>query len=175
MWADQVNDSSYEFEQFLPYFENAVTFTPPIGDDRPANASPNYDLNVFRPSQGPVQVAYPRWANAISSWYASAVSQLGLSAVSGFTNGLLIGWSYVANTIDPYLQTRSSSETAYLREALRETTSLIVYKETLAKKIVFDGANNATGVQVESAGVNYELSANKEVIISAGVVSGASI
>lgn len=57
----------------------------------------------------------------------------------------------------------------FLREALKETVNLLVYKSTLVKKINFENGS-AIGVTVDSGGVTYNISARKEVILSAGVV-----
>lgn len=164
-----MGDSSYTFENLLPYFERSVQFTPNTAM-RPTNASAEYDASVFSPNGGPLQVAYPNWVNAISSWFALGTSEIGLQSLPGFTNGSLLGWSYVANTIDPASQTRSSSESSFLREALTQTTNLALYKSTLAKQILFDQNKRANGVIVDSGGATYQISANKEVIVSAGTV-----
>jgi choline dehydrogenase-like flavoprotein len=98
------------------------------------------------------------------------MDELGLQPTRGSISGELIGYAYTANSIDRETQTRSSSETSFLRLALEKTTNLNVYKSTLAKKILFNGSR-ATGVAVDTAGVQYVLSAAKEVIVSAGAVS----
>ncbi|KAL8951389.1 MAG: hypothetical protein Q9222_002639 [Ikaeria aurantiellina] len=167
-WADLVADQSYAFDQFLPYFEKSVTFNPPSAD-RPMNSTAKYDPTLGRQSGGPVQLGYPSWVNGISSWIARSLTSLGVPELPGLISGRLLGWSYVAETLDPTTQTRSSSETSYLRQALEQTTNLQVYKSTLAKKILFDGSKQATGVQVSSGGFEYLINANKEVIVSAGV------
>ena len=83
-------------------------------------------------------------------------------------NGDIVGWSYIANTIESTTQTRSSSETSFLREALVQTPNLQVYKNTLAKSITFDDQRKATGVNIETAGMSCNITANREVIVSAG-------
>ncbi|KAL8731238.1 MAG: hypothetical protein Q9181_004366 [Wetmoreana brouardii] len=45
---------------------------------------------------------------------------------------------------------------------------LKVYKSTLAKRILFGDSKQAAGVQVTSGGFEYQIKANKEVIVSAG-------
>lgn len=169
-WADLVGDSSYEFDNFLPYFEKSAHFNPPNNGLRWANSTPAYNASVFTPSGGPLQVSYPNWANPISSWIGRGLSALGLKQLPGLSDGNIEGWGYTAFTIDGTLQTRSSSETSYLRTALLQTTNLNVYKNTLAKKILFDENKSATGALVESGGIVYQLNATKEVIVSAGVV-----
>ena len=168
-WADQVGDPSYAFKQFLPYFEKGIEFHRPSAD-RPVNATAKFDPSTMKTTGGPFQVGYPSWVNGISSWIARSLISLGIPELPGLTNGRLLGWSYVAETLDPTSQTRSSSETSYLREALEQTTNLQVYKSTVVKKILFDSSKQATGVQVSSGGFEYQIRANKEVIVSAGAV-----
>ncbi|KAA6411749.1 MAG: versicolorin b synthase [Lasallia pustulata] len=166
-WADQVGDDSYDMASLDQYFKKSVQFHPPNSPDRPKNATAAFNPLAFDSLGGPLQVSYPSWANAISSWVEGSLKQLGLSQVPGFTDGNLFGWSYIAETLAPD-QVRSTSESSFLREAFVETTNLVVYKSTLAKKILFDKNNSATGVQVDTGGFGYQLAARKEVVLSAG-------
>ena len=168
LWAKRVGDSSYRWENLLPFFKKSVTFLPPNDDLRPANASPTYDLNAFSSSGEPLRVGFPNWANAWSSWAEKALHELGFEKLNGFLSGKLLGFSYATTTIDRESQERCSSEFSFLRKALLYLTNLSVYQKTLAKKILFDEKKRATGVMVETAGLEYILSANKEVILSAG-------
>lgn len=95
---------------------------------------------------------------------------MGLKELPGLADGDIFGWGYTAWTIDPRTQTRSSSEASYLREALIETTNLAIYKNTMAKRVLFDENKRASGAIVDSGGVTYQIAATKEVIVSAGAV-----
>jgi len=165
-WADQVGDDSYTYDGLLPYFQKSLHFTPP-GPSRAANATPNYDEASLGPGGGPLSVTFSNYANAMSSWVEKGFAAIGIKPIQGFTSGALNGSAYVLETIDAADQTRESSETAFLQPAL-ESTSLTVYQSTLAKKVLFDSEKTANGVLVESGGVQYVLSARKEVIVSAG-------
>ena len=57
-----------------------------------------------------------------------------------------------------------------MRQALRLTTNLNFYKSTEVKKVLFENCKRATGVLVNTAGVEYTISAKREVILSAGSV-----
>ncbi|ESZ99286.1 hypothetical protein SBOR_0327 [Sclerotinia borealis F-4128] len=164
-WASEVEDSSYEFDSFLPYFKKGVNFTPPDNAARPSNASLSYNTSSFDPAGGPLQVSVPIWANPFSSFAKSAFETLGFQSELDFVSGTLAGVQYNMNTIDPGQQIRSSSESSYLRTTA--TASLKVYNGTLAKRILFHG-KTAYGVSVTTDGVEYKLFANKEVILSAG-------
>ena len=170
-WADEVDDQSYTFDNLLPYFKKSVQFEPPAASAYPSNVSLSYRKEDFSSTGGPLKVSFAAHLNAISSWLGRAFEELGLARLPAFSNGNLFGWSYFPYTVDPASQTRSSSETSFLREALRETTNLNFYKSTLAKKIMFDHCQTATGVLVDTAGVEYTISAGREVILSAGAVS----
>ncbi|KAI4258501.1 MAG: hypothetical protein L6R42_005058 [Xanthoria sp. 1 TBL-2021] len=56
----------------------------------------------------------------------------------------------------------------YLNEAIN-TTSIVVYTNTLATKILFDANNTATGVSVQTGGLPYTLYTRHEIILSAGI------
>ena len=165
LWADRVGNQAYTFDALLPYFQKSVTFSPPNNLIRPANATPGYVPESFG-SSGPVQVSYPNHANAFSSWAELALKELGIPDAGDLVSGSLDGYQYIPMAISS--QTRSSAETAYLRQALSSQRRLTVYKNTLAKKILFDGQKKATGVLVDTSGVQYLLSATREVILSAG-------
>lgn len=70
-------------------------------------------------------------------------------------------------TIDPKLQTRSSSET-FLQRSIEQGAPLTVYQMTQALQVLFDDEKRAIGVRVQSANRNYTLNARNEVILSAG-------
>ena len=172
-WADEVGDQSYTFDNLLPFFKRSVQFTAPNAATTPSNVSLPYDASYFSSTGGPLKVAFPGYINAISTWLGKAYTELGFARLPGFSDGRLFGWSYITYSVDPADQTRSSSETSFLREALRETTNLNFYKSTLVKKILLDDSKTATGVLVNTGGVEYTISAAREVILSAGTVSHA--
>jgi choline dehydrogenase len=166
-WADRVGDESYTFDNFGPYFEKSLNFTAPKGS-RALNASAEYDLKTLGNGTGPLSITFSNYANAMASWVQKGLAEIGIHPQRGFTSGTLDGSSYVVENIDATLQTRESSETAYLQPALTKT-GLMVFQSTLAKKILFDSNKRATGVVLKSDGRGpYVLSARNEIIVSAG-------
>lgn len=166
MWADRVGDQSYNWRNFLPFYQRSVDFTPPDMTKRAANSTPEYD-QAANGDGGPLSVTFPNYAQALSSWVQRGFRELGFRSINGFNSGRLFGASYVTATIDARTQTRASSESAFLQPAM-DRNNLIVYHSTLAKKINFDGSRKAVSVVVNTEGVEYTLSANQEVILSAG-------
>ena len=167
MWADQVGDQAYTWSNFLPYFEKSMNFTPPDASKRAANATPEYDTTTLGQGNGPLSVTFPNYAQAFSSWVQNGLKEIGVQPRKGFTSGQLLGSAYSIATIESTLQTRESSESGFLQPALTNP-DLTVYTQSLATNIIFDSNKVATGVQVDTEGKVYTLSASKEVIVSAG-------
>lgn len=167
-WADLVGDQSWAWDNILPYFKKSVNFTPPNKAKMGVNVSIPYDPAAYGPG-GPLHITYSNYYQPMNPGLIKGFEALNFTAQTGFSSGKMEGYGYLAVSIDPETQLKDSSETAFLTEALN-ATNFRVYKETIAKKILFDGTT-ATGVQVETDGLLYTLEAAKEVIVSAGVVS----
>ena len=164
-----MGDSSFTFPNFLKYFQKSPTFTPPDYSKLQTSDHISYDAAAFSARGGPLRVSYSNYQQPFTPFIRSALQRIGLSSISGFNSGKLIGFANAASTIDPATATRSSSETAFLRAAIEQNEPLTVYVHSSAKKILFDNRRKATGVQVSSAGFTYTLSARREVIAAAGV------
>ena len=170
-WADIVEDQSFTFEQLLPFFKKSPSFTPPNYSKR-GGGEITYDADAFDLSSGPLQVSYPnQYYDPFSDRIKNAFTSLGFEEIPGLNSGKLLGFSEFTLTVNPNTATRSSSETSFLQAAIMNST-LQIYQQTLAKRIIFSDANkSATGVEVSTAGLDYTLTARKEVVLAAGVVS----
>lgn len=166
-WAQAVNDSTYEFDALWPYFMKHQNHTRPNYSKRFHNTTVAYNATRLG-TNGPVSVIYPNYAGALGTYAEMALNESGMHPIDGFESGDLIGSAYALATIDYTFNTRISSETAYLDRALQAENQLVTYPSTMAKRILFDNSMRATGVQVETMGLTYSLTARKEVILSAG-------
>jgi choline dehydrogenase len=170
-WADLVDDQSYTFDNLLPYFQKSCNFTPPDLEKRNApNAIPAYDPGAFSATGGPLHVSYVNWVDPTVVALSGALQQIGLSiSPTGFNSGIMSGYrGFATSTINPTDATRSSSYSSFLKQALVQT-EIMVYPHTQAMKILFDNSKKATGVVVSTQGLEYTISARKEVIVSTGV------
>jgi choline dehydrogenase len=61
-----VGDNSYTYDNWLPYFEKSLNFTPPDMTKRALNATPQYDLSSLGRG-GPLSITFPNYAQAMSS------------------------------------------------------------------------------------------------------------
>jgi choline dehydrogenase len=166
-WADAVGDDSYTYDKFLPYLKRSVEYLGPNNNLRAKNATPEIDTSAFSSTGGPLKVSYPNFATSFGTWVIKGLKSVGYKEARGFVSGNLLGYSYTTWTLDRERQTRSSSETSFLRDALATTTNLNFYTSTLAKKIVFNGTT-AQGVLVNAGWQDFLLTAKREVIVSAG-------
>ncbi|KAJ5150889.1 uncharacterized protein N7482_010141 [Penicillium canariense] len=167
-WADAVDDSSYTFDEVLPFYKRSAHFTPPNTKLRAANATTGYREDAFDSYGGPLQVSYSNYAMPFSSWMNLGMQAIGINETRDFNSGSLMGAQYCSSTIDPSSELRSSSQSSFLTSTNLET--LKTYSNTLAKKIIFNEQKKATGVQVKGIlGNIFTLTASKEVIVSAGV------
>lgn len=167
-WADTVEDQSFAFDEFLPFFEKSLKFTPPDMDFRFKNGTPEYDPDVMGNGSGPLSVTFSHYVQAFATWATKGLEAIGIPFVKGFQSGNLLGQSYNMFTINATTMVRDSSETSFLRKGL-EYSNYMVYQSTMAKRVVFDTNKRTTGVIVDTQGLLYQLSARKEIILSAGV------
>lgn len=168
-WADTVGDDSFRWNSMLQYFKRSVDLTPPDeGKRNNTNATVLFDPNDFDDEGGPLQVSWNNWVDPTLTWLAQVLLSLGLTiSPKGFSSGQLVGHgAWVPSTIEPEKAQRSTSESSFLRQAIKDT-GIIVYTHSLATKILFNGTQ-AVGVSVNTQGVEYTLSATKEVILTAG-------
>ncbi|OCL09667.1 GMC oxidoreductase [Glonium stellatum] len=167
-WPDAVGDSGYTWDNLLTYFKRSCFLTAPDTSKRNANGTVSYDPSSFDNSlAGPLQVSWPNWASPLSSWVVKGFTAIGINAASDVNSGSLNGSSWVSTTINPSDETRDSSQTSFL-DAAMATTSIKIYQQTMAKKILFKN-RVAYGVLVTTFGITYTISARKEVILLAGV------
>ncbi|ORY57010.1 putative GMC oxidoreductase [Pseudomassariella vexata] len=176
-WADEVGDDSFTWDKMLPYFKKSINYTASVYGTY-TNSSITQDPDAFEPGNGPLQVSFSNAVDPLGTWVQRAFIEAGMPQTAGFSSGQLLGSAYGPLTIDPTTGERSSSESAFLQHALKQGRAPVLYKNTLATRILFGTGNSttpqATGIQALTAGtfgtgsVNFTLSARKEVILSAG-------
>lgn len=171
-WADEVDDQSYTWDQFLPYFKKSCNYTGP-NQALYTNATNRENPDHFDSAGGPLRLSFSNFVDPFGTWAQKGFAHVGMNVTDGLNGGNLKGAAYATLTIDPRNAHRSSSESSFLQAALQNGTASFIYKNSLAERIIFNGTT-ASGVRVTTAGpygipaVNYTLSARKEVIVSAG-------
>ena len=168
LFADTVGDQSWTWENVLPFYKKSMDFVPPDASTRFANATPSYTASSTARG-GPLDISYPAYAQAWSTWVAKGLAAIGIPQAKSFIDGSLSGSAYQMYTVYHGDGHRSSSDIAYLRPVQKRRTNLVVFTDTLAERVVFDSKKTATGVVVTSGNTTFTLTARQEVILSAGV------
>ena len=171
-WADEFGDQSYTIDELLPFFEKSLNFTPPNDAKRGLNATPQYDARTLGAGGQPLDITFSDYALSFSTWIQKGLEIIGIKPIDGFTSGQLLGSSFNIATINQTTGLRSS-ETAFLQPAF-DRPNLFVYIHTLGKKILFENAA-ATGVLGDTGDQILEISAEREVILSAGALQSPQL
>lgn len=96
LWAEQVGDEGYSWDNMLPHFKRSMHFSPPNVAARGAgNDTPSYDLSAWSPAGGPLQVSYPNFVMPFSPYGLSALEASGFEGGLTFESGDLIGAGYI--------------------------------------------------------------------------------
>lgn len=165
-WAESVGDDSYHWDNMTKYLRRSMKLQ--SNSHRSKGEMPSGDSHV---GNGPLPVSMPAYSNPLSVHGSKGFSAIGLRERPSLFNGSLEGFGFWTFTIDPTTGLRSSAETSYLANQLRrEDSPLIIYTESLARKVIFQN-DTATGVVVTSIDGKkpFALKARKEVILAAGV------
>lgn len=165
-----MGDQAYSWDNFLPYLQKSVKFTPPNVALRGANTSDiQFDPNAYQPTGGPLQVSFANFASPLSTWMKLAWQALGVKPANGFSSGTLSGVQYVTLNVNPADMHRSDAASSMF-ESARNRTNLVVFAYTQAMKITFDENKVATGIMANDLNnETFPLTATREVVSCAGV------
>lgn len=119
-------------------------------------------------AHGPITYLVNRLAPPQQEQSFAAMQNLGLSQTERYLDGELIGYMRHTSNIQPSNYTRSYS-TAYLADA---SSNLHLLLETEVAKININNDTRATGVTLRDGTV---ITANKEVVLSAGKIQSAQL
>lgn len=157
-WADRGNEG-WGYEDVLPYFKRAETLDSPRGD-------PGY-----HGTEGPLNVTDPQDPRPLAERFVDAAAEAGLPRNDDFNGEQQEGTGlYHVTQKDGK---RCSAADAYLKPVLDRST-LTAETGAQVTEITFDG-DRATGVVYEQDGQRHEVTADSEVVLSAGAVNSPQL
>lgn len=161
LYANLTNNSDFEFDSFMPSYWRSASF--------PNDTSTNKKRERKKDETGPLKLSLAGFMQPWNTWFSRGLSKLGFKTLDqSFSEGDLLGQSKVLSTIDPKSRERSTSESAYLREAVGRK-NLYVFYNTTFEKAMFDDRKKVKGVSIyNQRGQNVVLNVSKEVILSGG-------
>ncbi|NIZ10618.1 GMC family oxidoreductase [Pseudooceanicola sp. HF7] len=151
LWRQDGNEG-WSYEEVLPYFRKA---------EQQENGA-----DAYHGADGPLAVSNIRERNPLCEAYIASAEALGIPRNPDFNGATQEGAGYFQGTIRR--GRRASASVCYLRPAMKRR-NLTVMTRTAALRVLFEG-RRARGVMVEREGKQFAVTANREVILSAGSV-----
>lgn len=151
-WAEN-GLSGWSFDEILPYFLKQETW--------------EGGADLHRGGSGPLSTQYCRYKDPLIDAFAKASVQAGYPQTDDYNGAQQEGFGRLQMTISK--GRRSSTATAYLRPALKRP-NLTVLTNAMATRIEMEG-KRATGVTIKHQGAEKTIKANREVLLSGGVIN----
>ncbi|KAB5515471.1 hypothetical protein GE09DRAFT_1013087 [Coniochaeta sp. 2T2.1] len=172
----RLGNKGWGWDGLLPSFKRSETFHEPKSDKVRHENKLLYDVNTLGTS-GPLQISYATDYSASHVLWHATLNSLGVETNEAHLAGSNVGVWTNMGSVDPVSLTRSYSVTGYY---LPNTSriNLVVLTEALVKEVVLSehgGQWAATGVRFQHNGEDYTVSANREVILSAGSVQSPQL
>ena len=157
-WS-QLGNTGWAWDDVLPYFKRAETWK---GDG---------ELDPARGTNGPLSVAPTRLKRDIVDQWINAAVAAGFPRNPDYNGENQEGVGYFQLTLDK--GRRCSSSAAYLKP-IRSRKNLTVITHAQAEKVIIR-EGRATGIRVNIKGKTQDITAHREVILSAGAIGSPQI
>jgi choline dehydrogenase len=156
-WA-QMGNTGWSWDDVLPYFKRAETWKGPDG-------------GPDRGKSGPLSVSPTRLKREIVDRWIDAAKAAGYKENHDYNGDDQEGVGYFQLTLDK--GRRCSSAVAYLKPARKRENLTIITDTQTEKVLIKDG--KATGIRARMNGEMTDISARREVILSAGAIGSPQI
>ena len=179
-WA-KLGNPKWTYDALLPYYKKAYSIQPPdasickvMGIDHVS------DTDKPASPDGPIQVSFPSLAqkNPMAKAWNEVFRDMGYKTTADLFPTQSAGNRCYTAAIDPLTKKRMSADSQYGGPASKRPNLTIVTEATVLK-ILFSGSSPAKtvakGVEVSIDGETYSITANKEVILSAGAFHSAKV
>jgi choline dehydrogenase len=147
----------WNYSQVLPYFRRAEKRDE--GGDR------------YRGDSGPLGTRYGTGENPLHAAWLKAAGEAGYAHTDDVNGFRQEGFGRMDMTVDGGV--RASTANAYLRPAMKRP-NVEVRSKARVLKVLFEG-RRAVGVRYEQGGVEHDVRADREVIVSAGSIGSPQL
>ena len=151
-WAENGLDG-WSYDEILPYFLKQESW----------GGAPS----KYRGTSGPLNTQHCKYQDPLIEAFAEASVTAGYPQTEDYNGAEQEGFSRLQMTIAN--GRRSSTASAYLRPALKRS-NLTVLTHAMAKTVTMEG-KRATGVVLDHKGTEKTIRANREVLLSGGVIN----
>ena len=155
-WSE-MGAKGWDWQSVLPYFKKSE--------------KQQHGASELHGADGYLSVSDLRHTNPLSDTFVEAAQEVGLNKVTDFNSPEREGLGFFQVTQEN--GQRCSAAKGYLRPALTRTNLTVLTKALVEKIQIKDGV--ATGVKLQVDGQSIELTANKEVLLSAGAINSPQV
>jgi len=156
LWRD-MGAKGWDWQSVLPYFKKSE--------------KQQHGASELHGADGYLSVSDLRHTNPLSNTFVAAAEEIGLSKVADFNSTEREGLGFYQVTQQN--GQRCSTAKGYLTPALTRSNLTVLTKALVEKIQIVDGV--ATGVKLQLDGQSIELTANKEVLLSAGAINSPQV
>ncbi|KAF1994880.1 GMC oxidoreductase [Amniculicola lignicola CBS 123094] len=168
---EKLGNSGWNWNNLAPYIERTFSFARP---DEQTTDHLGLSWAKDLAGNGPITSSFTdTLENPVGKAWVETFETLGHPITDSPFSGKSIGPYNAASTVDPITKMRSSAIVAYYQPVVHRKNLQVYINSKVEKIIIEDG--RAIGVQVTSNGESTIVSANKEVILSAGVFNSPKI
>lgn len=178
-WA-KLGNPKWTYDALLPYYKKVYSIQPPDADVCKDMGIDRVSDTDTPSSPGPIQVSFPALAqkNPMARAWNVVFKDMGYPATADLFPTETVGNRCYTAAIDPQTGKRSSADSRYGGPAFKRSNVIIISEATVLK-VLFEGTSNAEavarGVEVFVGGETFSITANKEVILSAGTFHTAKL
>jgi choline dehydrogenase-like flavoprotein len=173
-----LGNEGWDATDLAPYFRKYSRFTPPTAETKEL-LNIDYINEELHGKDGPVPVTIPDIYGPFQASWSKTLDKLGWCNSDDPIEGQKLGTFACGLTIDAETKTRGYAASAYYTPDVSKRSNLQVLTETFVEKILTKNVNGtvvATGVRVRTNdGAHHEITASKEVILSAGAIQSPQI
>ncbi|KAF8522753.1 alcohol oxidase [Hysterangium stoloniferum] len=171
-WGSLNNDQEWNWDGLLPFFKKSEIFTPPNAFQVQAGATYEPSVHGFN---GPIKVGFPNYFFNQSKMWREACNKLGIRNSPDLADGDPHAVGINSNSLDAAANRRCSAACAYYTPIASTRPNLTIIYNATVSRIIW--SNTTNGGQIVAQGVEYvqnghtvSISAEKEVIVSAGTI-----
>jgi len=155
---EQLGNTGWGWSDMLPYFKKL--------EDAPASTDP-----ALRGRGGPMTCTYGTYKDTISHSFVQAAQDIGIEYNDDYNGAKADGVGWIQFNIRK--GRRCSAAKGYIYDILNRT-NLSILMGAACTKVTFSG-KHATGIEYVQKGQTHTITANKEVILSAGPIISPKI
>ncbi|KAJ7576814.1 GMC oxidoreductase [Mycena floridula] len=168
-------EAIWGWSSFKAAMDKSETFTAPIAS---VQSQDDVEYNAAsRGNSGPLHSSYPAWSFPVIGDFLNSLVNVGVSKNTDAGSGNTWGGFVTTSAINPTNWTRSYSRSAYI-DPLPPRSNLVIVVNATVTRVTFKKDTSgltATGVEYSTGGSLHTVQANKEVILSSGVVGSPQL